>query len=182
MSALPRSKFTVDEFLAWAEHQPGRYELLDGEILAMSPERSRHALIKFAIANELGRAVKQAGLSCIVYPDGMTIRIDKSKAFEPDALVRCGTPLDDDAIEVPDPLIVVEVLSPSTRDYDVSYKLAGYFQVPSIQHYLIIDPKRRPVVHHQRQADGTILTRLVQAGVMRLDPPGLDVDTDAFFH
>ena len=76
-------------------------------------------------------------------------------------------------MEVPNPIIVVEVLSPATAKYDTGAKLAGYFQVPSIQHYLIVDPVSRLIVHHARQDDATIITRIVTDGSIDLTPPGL---------
>lgn len=74
---------------------------------------------------------------------------------DPDALVYCGPELPDDAIEVPNPVILVEVASPSTRKFDDTAKLSGYFSLASVQHYLIVDPEGPPVIHHHRQEDGT---------------------------
>jgi Uma2 family endonuclease len=104
----------------------------------------------------------------------MTVRIDDLTAYEPDALVYCGSKLTASAIEVPNPVIVVEVLSPSTQHIDFSAKLADYFRLPSIAHYLIVDPARPRIVHHARSGDGTIRTRIVSDGRIALDPPGLD--------
>jgi len=70
-------------------------------------------------------------------------------------------------------LLVVEVLAPSTRQFDVSIKLAGYFSLPSVAHYLIIDPSEPMIVHHARGAGGDIITRVVTEGTIALDPPGL---------
>ncbi len=166
---------TVDEFLAWAEDQEGRHELFNGQVYAMAPERSGHALTKLAIHTALIDGIRRSGLPCTVYPDGMTVRVGKDAAHEPDALVRCGPKLPADAIEVPDPVIVVEVLSPSTRRIDAVRKLAGYFSLESVHHYLIVDPETLPVIHHQRQAGGTILTRLLSEGMLRFDPPGFEI-------
>jgi Uma2 family endonuclease len=166
---------TVDEFLAWAEGQEGRHELFNGQVYAMAPERSAHALTKFAVQTALADGIRRAGLPCIMYPDGMTVRVGKDTAHEPGALVRCGPKLPADAIEVPDPVIVVEVLSPSTRRIGATRKLAGYFSLPSVHRYLIVDPERLPVIHHQRQSDGTILTRLLSEGTVRFDPPGFEI-------
>jgi Uma2 family endonuclease len=102
----------------------------------------------------------------------MTVRIGQFTAYEPDALVHCGAELAPSALEVPDP-IVVEVLSPGTRHIDLSKKPAGYFRVPSIAHYLLVDPLKPSIIHHARAAGETILTRIVTAGVFALDPPGL---------
>ena len=175
--AMPHP-MTVDEFLVWAEGRRERYELVDGCLHAMSPERVLHTRVKFSVARALFDAITRAPLPCEVLPDGATVRIDRRTAFEPDALVRCGPPLDDGAIETPDPLIVVEVLSPSTRNYDAGAKLAGYFAVPSIHHYLMVDPDRRVVVHHRRDGDA-IATRILGGGPLRLDPPGLDITVAA---
>jgi Uma2 family endonuclease len=76
---------------------------------------------------------------------------------------------------VPAPIIVVEVLSPSTRRIDTSDKLAGYFRVPSVAHYLIIDQDKPLVLHHARGSGDTILTRVMTQGSIELDPPGLTV-------
>jgi len=166
---------TVDQFLIWAESQEGRYELINGEVFSMAAERSAHALTKFAVQTALAEGIRKAGLPCIVYPDGMTVRISKHTAHEPDALVYCGPKLPRGALEVPDPVIVVEVLSPSTRRIDAAKKLPGYFSLPSVHHYLIVDPDEPPHIHHQRQADGTILTRIFSDGLLRLDPPGFEM-------
>src|SRR4051812_12873530 len=174
MTALPKAKMTVDEFLAWAEDRPGRYELVDGEVYAMSPERARHAEVKAAAHATLRQAIRDAGLNCRVLPDGMTVRIDKRKAYEPDALVYCGARLPGEAVEVPNPIIVVEVLSPSSGPHDTGAKLAGYFQVASVQHYLILDPTREAVIHHRRGA-AVIETRVVTQDRPFLDSPGVEL-------
>ena len=177
MTAQPKPKMTVNEFLAWAEDRPGRYELVDGEVVAMSPEQVRHARTKGLAYAALREAIRRAGLRCEAFPDGMTVRIDDRTAYEPDALVRCGPPLPDEAIEVPDPIIVIEVLSPSTSRHDTGTKLAGYFQVASVAHYLIVDPVRRRVIHHRRTATA-IETQIAREGLLRLDPPGIELTLD----
>ena len=172
---------TVDEFLRWVQGREGRYELYDGHVVAMTPQRARHADTKGRVYRSLCEAVEARALPCEVYPDGMTVRIDPSTAFEPDALLRCGEPLDPDAITVEDPLLVVEVVSPSSEGSDTGHKLAGYFRVPSIRHYLIVDPLGRLVIHHQRTEGEEIRTRILTAGTLRLDPPGIEVEIEGFF-
>jgi Uma2 family endonuclease len=166
---------TADEFIAWAMSQPAgeRYELAAGEIVAMAPERSAHALTKLAVARRLAQAVEAARLPCTVYPDGMAVQVDASTVYEPDAMVRCGNPLPDDAIRVMDPLIVVEVLSPSTRARDAGAKLDDYFRLPSVRHYLIVKTENRTVIHHERDGSAAITTRIIRDGAIALDPPGI---------
>ncbi|MEA2936637.1 MAG: hypothetical protein QOC56_141 [Alphaproteobacteria bacterium] len=175
MTVLAQPRMTVDEFLAWAEGQPGRYELDGGVVLAMSPEGAGHAKVKFRVQAALAAGIRTRGLPCHMLPDGMTVRIENVTAYEPDALVYCGPELKPSAVEVPNPVIVVEVLSPGTRHIDLSKKLTGYFRVPSVAHYLIVDPLKPSIVHHARAAGDTILTRIVTAGSITLDPPGLEL-------
>ena len=172
---------TVDEFLVWAESRPGRYELLDGEVFAMSPQRARHAIVKYAAQTALSRAIDRTGLPCHMMPDGMVVRVDATTTFEPDALIYCGAPIDLDSVEVPEPVLVLEVLSPRTKHVDTGSKLAGYFRVPSVIHYLILDPVRRVVILHKRAAGDLIETRIATEGTLDLTPPGLGVPVIELF-
>ncbi len=173
MSTLAKQKMTVDEFLAWTEDHDGRYELIEGEVFAMSPQRVSHAITKLNAVNALKAAIAKSGAPCRALPDGLTVRISKTTAFEPDALVYCGTPLPGNAIEVPDPIVVVEVISPGSQYIDTGVKLRGYFQVPSILHYLVIDPERNLLIHHQRGEGDLLATRIAAEGEALLNPPGL---------
>jgi Uma2 family endonuclease len=175
MTAATKTRMHVDDYLAWAQAHPGRYELRAGEVVAMSPEGAGHAAVKYAVQTALLVGIRARGLPCHMLPDGMTVRIDETTAYEPDALIYCGTKLASSAIEVPAPIVVVEVLSPSTRRIDTSDKLAGYFRVPSVAHYLIVDPDKPLVLHHASGSGETILTRVVAEGSVELDPPGLAV-------
>jgi Uma2 family endonuclease len=169
---------TSDEFVAWAMEQPEghRYELVAGEVVTIAPEHSRHALANANVWRRLIEAVEHDGLRCDVYPDGMSVAVDAGTVYEPDVLVRCGPRVPDDTVRLEDPIIVVEVLSPSTRAKDSGAKLIDYFRLPSVHHYLIVRTEDRAIIHHARNADGTILTRIVRAGTLHLDPPGLTVD------
>jgi len=175
MTAVPKTRMTVDQYLTWAEEQPGRYELRDGVVFAMSPQGAGHAERKAAVHAALLAGIRVRRLACHALPDGMTVRINDTTAYEPDALVYCGAKLPPSAVEVPGPVIVVEVLSPSTRHIDLSAKLADYFRLPSVAHYLIVDSERPRIIHHARGADDTIVTRIVSDGGIKLDPPGIEI-------
>ena len=166
---------TVDQFLAWLEEGPegARYELVAGEVVAMAPERAAHARLKARIWRALDDQIGERGVSCEALPDGMTVQIDAHTAYEPDAVVHCSAALADDALLVPEPVIVVEVLSPTTKAHDAGAKLAGYFRLPSVRHYLLVRTEQRTVIHHRCGDDGAIATRIVTSGVLQLDPPGL---------
>ncbi len=174
---------TADAFLAWSERQTGdaRHELLDGHVHVMAAERAVHARTKLAMTRLLQAGIARAGLACEAFVDGMAVRVDDDTVFEPDALVRCGAPLPDDAVVIVDPIIVVEVASPSTQRVDALLKLTRYFRNVSIVHYLVVLPSERIVLHHRRGTGDGIETTIHAAGVLRLDPPGIDLDLAALF-
>ena len=85
MSAIPKERMNVEEFLAWSESAPGRYELLDGQIFAQAAERAAHAKIKGHAFIALTEAIRRDGLPYHALPDGMAVRVDKGAIFGPDA-------------------------------------------------------------------------------------------------
>jgi Uma2 family endonuclease len=184
-------RMTVASFLEWASRRPEgeRWELIEGEPVpargptpahAMAAETVTHARIKRRIDHALTRALAQGGHDCEVFVSGPKVQVDADTAFEPDVVVTCAKVAT--GMLVPEPLIVVEVLSVSTRERDFTIKLAGYAALPSLAHYLLVDTQRRLVVHHRRSVgDQEFRTSIVRRGLLRLDPPGLDLDVDAIY-
>ena len=107
--------------------------------------------------------------------------IDGKTTYQPDASVCCGPRPPAGALELTDPVVVVEVLSPSTAAIDHGLKLTAYFSLPSVQHYLILDPDRRVVIHHKRGQGDAIETRVCPRAAAKLDPPGFEVAIGAMF-
>lgn len=178
MNIALRSALTVDDYLAWAAaHPEARHtELINGQIVFMSPEQLQHNRLKKRIVNALEREIERTGIEAEAFTDGVTIPIEPHTAYEPDASVRLGPPLPGKDMKVPDPVIVVEVISPTSAHSDTSAKLIGYFRLPSVKHYLIIDPEARTVTRHSRAADGSIAAVTLASGALQLDPPGLTID------
>ncbi len=181
MNALAKQKMTVDEFLAWAEGREGRWELADGVPVCMSPERVIHGEAKFSAGTALKAAIKGAGSPCEAFVDCLAIRVDQYKTFQPDVVINCGDRLKPDTMEAPNPVVVVEILSPSTRAVDLGLKVRRYFELPGLQHYLILDADNRTVIHHARGGGDALLTRIVSQGELRLDPPGFSVEAQSLF-
>ena len=114
-------------------------------------------------------------------PDGMAVKVDRDTVFEPDVLVRCGPRLTDDTILIQDPIIVVEVASPSTQRLDAVTKFTRYFRNAAIMHYLIVVASSRTIIHHERTANGLVQSTSHTTGSMRMLPPGLELDIAAVF-
>jgi Uma2 family endonuclease len=178
----PETALTREEFLSWVEQQPcGRFERIDGIVVAMAPERLSHIRRKGSAWNALRRAIAAAGLaSCEAIGDGATVQVEDSD-FEPDAVLRCGPRLPGDATRVADPVVLVEVLSPDSGTRDRVTKLRAYFKLPSVQHYLIVWPDEMRIVRHSRAADGGVATKVLASGEIRLDPPGITLTVEEFY-
>jgi Uma2 family endonuclease len=166
-------RMTVEQFLAWAEGRPGRHELMGGEVVSQSAERAAHLKVKLAAHVALLSAIRAKGLPCHVLPDGAAVRVDDETVYEPDGLVICGPEPPPSALLFENPVVIVEVLSPSTGWIDQGRKLADYSRLPSVAHYFILNPDAPLIIHHQRHGDD-ILTRIVREGTIRLDPPGME--------
>lgn len=164
---LALKAMTADAYLAWLDEQPTwRYELVDGQIVAMNAQRAEHIKVKVAVANALAAATQ--GKHVQVLGDGMSVRIDDRTVFEPNALVYGGAEVPGDTTVMSNPIVVVEVLSPGTKTADTTRKLEGYFKLASVRHYLIVDPAARAVVHHARDDKGKIATEVRSDGEMAL--------------
>jgi Uma2 family endonuclease len=135
----------------------------------------------FAVARALDEAIAKAGVKCRFVLDSAAVKIDPHSSYQPDVMVYYGEPVSGDALVIPNPVIVVEVLSPGNAIKDLRDKLQGYFLVASIQHYLIVDPDKRIVIHHARGHDDVVATRIVSEGRISLEPPGLMFELVAVF-
>lgn len=177
MNPVAKAKrMRANEFIEWTQAQDrGHFQLIAGEVLAMAPERADHARTKFRLAKALEAGIGRARLSCEAFVDGLQVAVDDETVFEPDALVNCGERVARDSIIAPNPIIVAEVISPSSQRRDLGAKFLDYFRVPSIVHYLVVHLDRRFILHHRRGDGNTIITAVIQDGRLKLDPPGLEI-------
>ncbi|HTO78899.1 MAG TPA: Uma2 family endonuclease [Methylocystis sp.] len=180
MPVLAEKAMTVEEFLGFAAKKSGKWELVDGQALAMSPGRVVHGDLKYRIARALDAAIARAKIPCRFVLDSAAVKIDSLNSFQPDAMIYCGAPLPPDAFFVPNPTVVVEIPSLETSRRDSYQKLAGYFKVKSVAHYLIVSPDGPLIIHHQRRGDD-VLTRIFHEGTIRLDPPGMEVSVEEIY-
>jgi Uma2 family endonuclease len=177
-------RMDAQAFIAWrmSQPEPVRYELYDGQVHEMSAERLLHVRVKSRVHRQFERQIAERGLPCEAFADGVAVRIDEHTVFEPDTLVRCGPFLPDDLVLLLDPMIVVEVVSPSSQRIDALDKFARYFHNQNIIHYVIVMPEKGVVIHHMRASDGRIVgTSHSGDAVVRLDPPGLELSLAELF-
>jgi Uma2 family endonuclease len=185
-TARTEQRMTVGEFLDWGEAQgdDARYELVAGvPVRLMAPTNIRHAQIQYNAGQALRRSVAEAGLPCRVFDAGPGVAVghDGDECRIPDVVVTCASTIDETARLVPEPVVVVEVASPSTRLADVNDKVEFYGDIASIQHYLVIEQDRRRVVYYGRGQSRGLEPRILRQGEIALDPPGIRLDLDGLY-
>ena len=140
--------WTVEAFLARGEQPRVREELVAGRIVAMAPPRPVHGVIVQNAAFEIRRRLRPP---CRLVGEA-AVRIDDTTLFGADLAVTCGR--FEPMVETVDPVLVVEVLSPSTRDFDLGRKANAYSELPSCREIWLIDSERRWVRVWRRLAEG----------------------------
>jgi Uma2 family endonuclease len=149
MTDRARRLMTVEEFLEWDDGTDTRYELVDGVPVAMAPPLARHRTIVVNAAVEISarlegrepcRAEAEAG-----------VKITRHRRWQADLAVTCSPQGDQRNVE--DPVLIVEVLSRSTRGTDLKRKLPDYKALPTVQEIWLIDSERRWVQVWRRQGE-----------------------------
>ena len=184
MTAVPKSNaMSAEAFLEWAEAQDdGRYQLIGGRVVARAPEPVEHAHVKFQVAKALDAAISEAKLPCRAFLAGVGVKIDDATVFEPDALVNCGAPISRGSLIAPNPVIVVEVISPTSTRRDLAVKFTNYFRHPGVRHYLVVVMEDLTVIQHSRAEGRTLKTQVAEPGdLLTLDPPGIAVAVSDLF-
>ena len=151
-SAAVQTYLTPEEYLAWERKSDTKHEYLGGEIIAMSGASYRHTLITMNISGELYIQLKEE--TCEVHTNDIRVRTSPEISyFYPDILVVCGEPRFEDNVfdTLLNPIVLVEVLSPSTEAYDRGEKFEHYQQFTSLREYILVSQDEVQVEHHRQQ-------------------------------
>jgi Uma2 family endonuclease len=166
MSSQPQQRVTPEEYLALERKAQYKSEYLNGEIFAMSGASREHNIICVNTSATLHSQLRQR--PCEVYAGDMRVKVSPTGLYTyPDVVVVCEEPQFEDA-EVDtllNPTLIVEVLSPSTEDYDRGTKFEHYRTLASLQEYLLVSQDKYHIVHYVRQADTTwVLSETTHGG------------------
>lgn len=156
MSANPQHPpYTVAAYLRIDQDSPGKVEFAAGEIVAMSGASSTHNLITGNLVTLLNVTLRDT--PCLVYPGELRVSIPAAQAYRyPDVSVVCDEPqinTDEAPGSLLNPVLLVEVLSPSTQITDRNAKLREYRQIPSLAAYLLVSQDIPHIEVYQRQTD-----------------------------
>lgn len=135
-------RLTVEEYLAWEEKNFEKHEYINGEVRCMAGATRKHNLIAVNTASTLWQLL--ADSNCIVLNSDMRAKVGDTRYFYPDLTVVCDEAKfeRENEMELLNPILVIEVTSPSSIDIDRVEKRDAYLDVASIQAYLIIDQHR----------------------------------------
>ncbi len=142
-----------EEYLAHDEESQVRHQFLDGEVFAMTGGTFTHAAIAGNIFSALSRRL--SGGPCRPMTSDMRVHTPSGLDTYPDISVFCGAPdLADKQRTLLNPVVIVEVLSPSTRSFDRGDKFMHYRSIPTLRDYLLVDSESVAVEHFRRSEDG----------------------------
>ena len=156
MTVQTKNFITAEEYLATEREADFKSEYYQGEVFALAGAGNNHNIITANMIALMHTSFK--GKNCRVYPSDMRLHIPLNGLYTyPDVLAVCGEKqfLDDKKDTLLNPFMIVEVLSPSTADYDRGTKFMLYRSIPSLQHYLLIDSRSYLVEKYSKNTDGT---------------------------
>jgi Uma2 family endonuclease len=148
----PLHKLSLSQFMNWEADQEGRHEFHRGEVFAMVGGRRGHSRIIANLVRHLGNHLD--GTPCQVFSEGMKVQIGGDTILYPDVFVTCDQRFRFDEQVITEPVLMIEVLSPTTQGYDRSAKFAFYRRIRALREYALIDPDSRRVEVFRPAEDG----------------------------
>ena len=162
---------TPEDYLAWEARQEFRWEFDGFQPVAMTGGTKAHSVVRINLITALTNRL--AGKPCQPYGDELKVRIG-SKYRYPDVLVSCTEFANTDTIAA-EPVVIFEILSPSTSDTDKTAKLAEYLSLPSVQRYVMLEQSRIFATIVTRTADGWGLALAAEGGTLAMPEIGIEV-------
>lgn len=182
VAVVSKTPVSFAEYLAIDRGGAIKHEYIRGVVHAMSGGSPEHARLAMAIGGDL--RAQLAGKRCAVYSSDLRVRVlATGLATYPDVTVVCGKlevdPEDDHSAT--NPVVIIEVTSPSTENYDRETKYAHYRRIRSLRAYVLVSQDERLVEVFTRNADESWTLRDVREGVARLDDIGCTLEVEALY-
>ena len=168
---------TVDEFLRWDDRSDRRYQLIRGAIVMMAPTIRRHGVLASRVDRAIGGRLRAP---CEAQSEaGILLPHSPHDFYVADLAVSCA-PLGPERW-CPDPVLTVEVLSPSTEGEVRHEKLPNYRLLPSLRHILLVSSEAVLIEHWHRSAVAWSSETLREGGALRLDALGIELPVDEIY-
>jgi Uma2 family endonuclease len=157
MVAVPKERFTIEEYIDFDKNSEERWEYFDGIVISMSGGTLAHNRISTNLISGLREKALSKG--CEVLPADMRIKVPKAPPYRyGDIVVVCGPPVIEkvQGLDVlVNPSLIIEILSESTEAYDRGQKFLSYKSIDSFREYLLVAQDRPYITHYVRQTDGS---------------------------
>ena len=173
---------SLEEYIALDRSDDSRWEYVNGEAYAMAGGSTAHALVVGDVFAALKLAL--AGKPCLAFLDAQKIATVRTRAYHyPDASVVCPPFTRDgkDDHALTSPVVLFEVLSPTTRDYDQGDKFAHYRSIETLSDYVLVDHAARIVEHRHKVADDQWLATFLSGGSIVLRSLDVTLAIEAFW-
>lgn len=168
---------TLDEFLAWEREQPERHEFADGVIKMMAGGSLDHSTIASNLRTVLREKLR--GTGCLPFRGDAKVLANGAVRY-PDLAVTCS-PVNGRGDIVPEPILVIEILSPSTERSDRGRKKFDYFATPSIRQYAIVEQDERRIDLYTRTEPGWINEIISGDMPLKLSAIGVEIGLDTIY-
>ncbi len=184
MTALPKRKYTLEEYFELDKNAEGNFEYFDGEIFEMSGVSPEHATIEVNLISKLNPVAGKRG--CRVFPANLRIKVPALPTYRyPDLSVVCGETVFEEIQGLQclvNPMLIVEVLSESTEFYDRGEKYRQYKSIESFQEYLLVSQTAEFVTLFQKHNEKFWLQSDYVAGEsFHLNTLDLDLQVDEIY-
>jgi len=150
-----KTKISIEDYLEGEMISPSKHEYIEGEVYAMAGTSDMHNFLAGELYGLLLNHLR--GSRCQPFFGDIKVRVAKSVYYYPDVLVSCEENPEDPYFRN-QPILIIEVTSPSTENIDRREKLLFYQQMPSVLEYAVVDQHRMNVEVHRRQPDGRWIT------------------------
>ena len=180
-----RQHFAFSDYVDLEERSTIKHEYLDGLVWAMAGGSPDHARAATNVATSLGTQL--VGKRCAVFGSDLRVRVTATGlGTYPDVTVVCGglelDPEDPKGHTIVNPRVIVEVLSPSTEEYDRGEKLDHYRRIPSLDVVVLVAHDERRIDVHRRVGDRWVSESFASGGVVELETIACRLDVDAVYH
>jgi Uma2 family endonuclease len=150
-----KTKISVEDYLEGEKISPVRHEFVEGEVYAMAGTSNNHSRIAINITTALSNHLRNS--PCEPFAGDTKVRAAIDVFYYPDILVSCEE-TEGDSYFRNNPVLVIEVTSPSTEHIDRREKLFAYQRIASVQEYTVVDQHRINIELHRRQPNGSWIT------------------------
>ena len=175
MSSQRTTLLSPEEYLEVERRAERKSEYFEGRMYAMSGASRPHVLIVGNLGRELGNQLE--AVPCEIYTTDMRLRVAPNGLYSyPDVMVACGEPqfADDQIDTLLNPLLIVEVLSDSTQNYDRGRKFDQYRMLPSLREYLLVAQDAPRIEQWTRQPDDNWLLSEISSMVASIQLASID--------